>query len=72
MRWTAALIIPTGLVVALLSGAWEVGAIISSSGVVLLGVVSLAKDGAVAMMLIVVGTAGVIGVLGHLLTGVGP
>ena len=72
MRWTAALIIPTGLVVALLSGVWEVGAIISSSGVVMLGVVSLAKDRAVAMMLIVVGTAGVIGVLGHLLTGVGP
>lgn len=69
--WIAVTLFVAGLVVALFAGAWAVGALVFSSGAVLLGAGSLAEDRAVGLAMMAVGLAAVAGVLGHMLTGVG-
>lgn len=61
-----------GLLGALLTGNWRIGALIFSLGAVLLGFGSLFgnKDKAVGWVMIAVGVAAVLGVVAHLLTGV--
>lgn len=71
-RWMAVLLFAAGLTVALLFKAWTAGALVFSAGVVVLGVGSLTEDRAVGMVMIMVGVGGIIGVLGHIVTGVGP
>lgn len=51
---------------------WVLGALIFSSGVVVLGSGSMVEDRAVGVVLIVVGVGAMAGILGHLVTGVGP
>ncbi|AHY47327.1 Hypothetical Protein RradSPS_2044 [Rubrobacter radiotolerans] len=70
-RWTAVALFAAGLIVALVVGAWAVGALVFSSGVVFLGVGSLREDWAVGLAMVAVGLAAIVGVLGHMLTGVG-
>lgn len=69
--WGAVALLVAGLVVALVVGAWAGGALVFSIGVVFLGAGSLAGDRAVGLAMVVVGLAAVVGVLGHMLTGVG-
>lgn len=70
-RWTAVALFAAGLIVALVVGAWAVGALVFSSGVVFLGVGSLREDRAVGLAMMAVGLAAIVGVLGHMLAGVG-
>lgn len=70
-RWIAILLFAAGLFMALLFD-WVLGALIFSSGVVVLGSGSMVEDRAVGVVLIVVGVGAMAGILGHLVTGVGP
>lgn len=56
---------------ALLLGTWAVGALLFSSGVVVLGIGSLG-DWSVGIVLIIAGLGAVVGILAHLVTGVLP
>lgn len=71
-RWMAVLLFAAGVFVALLFEAWAAGALVFSAGVVVLGSGSMLEDRAVGLVLIVVGVGAIVGVLGHLVTGVGP
>lgn len=70
-RWIAILLFAAGLFMALLFD-WVLGSLVFSSGVVVLGSGSMPEDRAVGVVLIVVGVGAMVGVLGHLVTGVGP
>ncbi len=70
-NWAAVAFFVAGLVVAVFVGARAVGGMIFALGVVCLGVGSLARDRAVGVAMIVAGLAAAIGVLGHMITGVG-
>lgn len=70
--WMAVLLFAVGLTVALFFEAWAAGALVFSAGVVVLGVGSLPGDRAVGLVMILAGAGAMVGVLGHLVTGVGP
>ncbi len=70
-RWIAITLFAAGIAVALFAGAWAVGALVFSAGVVSLGAGSLAEDRAVGLVTMAVGLEAAVGVLGHMLTGVG-
>lgn len=70
-RWMAVLLFASGLTVALLLDAWAAGAFVFSGGAVVLGVGHLSGDRAVGLAMILAGIGAMVGVLGHLVTGVG-
>lgn len=67
--WAAALLFAAGLGIAFFFRAQ--GALVFSFGVVVLGAGALRRDRAVGVMLIVVGSFAILGLIGHLVTGVG-
>lgn len=70
--WIAVLLLASGVLVALLPGARVTGALVFSLGAVVLGAGSLAEDRAVGLVMILVGVGAIVGVLGHIVTSVGP
>lgn len=58
------------MLIALSFEAWAVGILVFPLGVIVLGLGSLPQDRAVGLVMIMVGA--IAGVLGHLVTGVGP
>lgn len=70
-RVIAVLLFATGIVFAIATGLWWVGALIFSAGAIFLGIGTVVGGGdrAVGMVMVFIGCLAVLGVVFHMLTG---